>query len=123
MSIVVVFGFIYFSSCSSESVAVQTPTGYRVYGKAPEFGSLDGIYKPVEDKHDWFVNEKNSRYVIKKIAYDWSGSDYEGPGWIFLIDNSYFPFRNLSDSEYPPESNWTCGVGVDKEFYIEKLYD
>ncbi len=111
-----------FTSCGGDSGSDNPDavvSGFEVYG---DHTSYNGVFVEREDKEDWYVREDDDRYVIKKISMtNWAATNYEGPGWILLYDNESLTFRNLVDSDYPPEFDWTCGYGVDKEFYVRTL--
>ncbi len=120
-TILLFLSLLFLSSCDGDSdLMTIDPTGFEVYGV---FDSYNGVYSPRADKEDWYVLEGDDRYVLKKIyKNDWRDTEYEGYCWIILYDNEYLYFRNLVDSDYPPEFNWSCGIGVDKKLYVRTLY-
>ena len=102
-----------FTACKKDDANI---IGYEVSGTS----SWDGIY--LEDvnytKGPKFIHKDNDNYVLKTYTDD--GVEM----WCLLINNNVIYYKTPKTGDCPPESRWTCGVGVDKpNFKVTPVYE
>ena len=102
-----------FSACKKDNTQL---IGYEISGTS----SCDGIY--LEDKAYTkgirFIHKENDNFVLKSYTTD--GVEM----WGLLIYNESLIYKTPKTGDTPPESGWTCGVGVDKpKFKVTPVYE
>ncbi|GEM_PF-5805996 len=101
--VIMAFAAICFTSCSTEADRV---IGVEISGTF----TLNGTYMKDENhtKGPKFVNiEDSSKRLITYM-------DGETEMWGLMRQN-YLVYKIATDGEIPPEEQWECGVGVDKD--------
>ncbi len=104
-----------FTACKKDDEVTPEIIGYEVSGS----GNWDGTY--IEDvtytKGTKYVCREHENYVLMDRTID--GEEL----WILLIDNNVYYYKTPKTGDYPPESGWTCGIGVDKpKFKLTPVY-
>jgi hypothetical protein len=97
------------ASCSKDNIEV---IGVEISGTS----TLNGTY--MLDK----AHKKGPKYVNvsdaskRLITYNDEGTEMWG-----LMSSNYLLYKIEVNGEYPPEANWDCGIGVDKDAFKCKL--
>ncbi|MCP4178281.1 MAG: hypothetical protein GY756_10985 [bacterium] len=105
-------------SCKKDE-ANFVPTGFEITGSS----SFEGTYKidPNTTNVIKYVNQADDSKYMKTYSAD------EVSMWgVFRTTSydTYLSYKIESDAIYPPESGWTCGVGVDKpNFKCTPIYE
>ena len=114
--IVLLIASFVFIACNKDEEVTPEVIGYEISGTS----SWDGIY--LEDmnytKGPKFIHKDNDNYVLKTYTDD--GVEM----WCLLINNNVIYYKTPKTGDCPPESRWTCGVGVDKpNFKVTPVYE
>ncbi|TYA92105.1 hypothetical protein [Seonamhaeicola marinus] len=109
LPLIMFFSLILLASCSKDSIDV---IGVEISGTS----TLNGTYMldKSHTKGPKYVNVNNTSKRL--ITYMDDGTEMWG-----LMDANYLLYKKEVDGQYPPESDWECGVGVDKDKFKCKL--
>ncbi len=99
-----------FSSCNDEIEVI----GVEVSGS-----SFDGIYllDKTYTKGTKYVNQSDGTERIKTVFWE------DKNQWVLMKNNVVY-YKIEQDGPYPPDSQWECGIGADKDkFKCELIID
>ncbi len=113
LTLFMIFSVFSLTSCSKDEIEV---IGLEISGT----NSLNGIYMldKANTKGLKYVNaDDNTERIITYLADN--GKDMWG-----LMKNNILYYKIEQNGVYPPESDWECGIGVDKDkFKCELIID
>lgn len=107
-----IYSVLILTSCSKDEIEV---IGVEISGTS----SLNGTYMldKTYSKGIKYVNIDDETKRLKTTLVDNKNM------WI-LLKNNVFYYRIEQNGQYPPESGWECGIGVDKDkFNCKLIYD